>query len=397
MEASLNGCKHCEYVGGPGLPPHDPTFPCPGCGRGGPVMLYNSPQDPEQSDVRFYPVTTAYSEGAQLLGMSGLPPKRFYENILSTYRAFGAPMPSDQYTSAVIEGTWYSYFQPEYKAYPAIIAALAATKIEIGCEHLRMPFPVFSIRLPTAFVKEGDGPPIRSLMACIGRDTRDGLTLVTHMDSVGSQTRTIPMLRQHRLGKCTLLVRVNYNDINDASAFSDFEVELERGVTLQEAFDANDLSLRQRGKSSWTPSPKLIREMLALVVGVSFFATGRQKATTTEIIGQEKRARHERRRFQKDNDGEDQPAFTVGRDLVLPREEGAPTPDSDGKPGEGSGRSLKRAHYRTGHLRYQAHGPALSERKLIFVEPLIVRPDLPLGPRVTPGALTDRRSHDVTD
>lgn len=35
------GCRHCGYVGGPGLPVFDTTFPCPACRRGGAVVLSN--------------------------------------------------------------------------------------------------------------------------------------------------------------------------------------------------------------------------------------------------------------------------------------------------------------------------------------------------------------------
>ncbi len=404
----MNGCKHCEYVGGPGLPPHDPTFPCPGCGRGGPVMLFNA-SDPEQSDVRFYPVTTAYSEGAQLAGMSGLPPKRFYENVLSTYRALGAPMPSDQYTSAVIEGTWYSYFQPEYKAYPAIIAALAATKIEIGCEHLRLPFPAFVIRLPGGFLQEEGGPPIRCLFVAMMKSYGDRfakpVTSIESEPAPGSLTVPFGMGFRGSPAKYVIMIQAKYIDRDGDDAFANFMFALERDKTIEEQFatwleHSKTLDSRTRERiretGGYFMGDRLARELLALAVGVSFFATGRHKSQS-QILQREKRPRHERRRFEKENDGNEQPTFMVGRELILPRESGAPSTDGDASVGEGAGRSLKWAHYRTGHMRYQAHGPGHSERKLIFVEPTLVRPDLPMGSRVTPGQIIARPARDVTE
>lgn len=369
--------------------------------------LRNAGQDPEQPGVEFYPVTTAYTEGAGLLGISTTP-LEFYRYVLSTWNPFFPAMPSDQYSAAVIEGTWYSHLQPEYKAYPAIIAALAATKIEIGCEHLKMPFPAFAVRLPVGFMQEEGGPPIRCLFVAMMRNI--GKKIARPVTSIESEPAhdalTIPFaLGTDAIPRDVLMIQAKYVDRDGDDAFANFSLTLEHGQTLEERFSewlahskSREAYIREKIERSggYFPSDKLARELVALAVGVSFFATGRHKAARP-ILQQDKRPRHERRRFQRDHHGQEQPTFTVGRDLVLPREQGAPSPER-GVAGEGAGRALRWAHYRTGHLRYQAHGPGFSERKLIFVEPTLVRPDLPIGGRVTPGGIAGGRPvRDVTE
>lgn len=368
--------------------------------------LRNAGRDPEQPEVEFYPVTTAYTEGASISGPWG-DPLEFYRYVLRTWNPILPPMPSDQYSAAVIEGTWYSHLQPEYKAYPAIIAALAATKIEIGCEHLKMPFPAFAIRLPVDFMKEDGGPPIRCLFVAMVRNIDKKIARpVTSIDSEPARDAlTIPFaLATTGIPRDVLMIQAKYIDRDGDDAFANFSLSLERGQTLDERFvewlkgsKVREAYIRERitRTGGYFPGDRLARELVALAVGVSFFATGRHKSARP-VLQREKRPRHERRRFERDH-GQEQPTFTVGRDLVLPREQGAPGPDH-GVAGEGAGRSLRWSHYRTGHLRYQAHGPGLSERKLIFIEPTLVRPDLPIGGRVTPGGIPgDRPARDVTE
>lgn len=373
--------------------------------------LRNAGQDPEQPGVEFYPVTTAYTEGASLVGIQSTP-LEFYHYVLSTWNPIMPAMPSDQYSAAVIEGTWYSHFQPEYKAYPAIIAALAATKIEIGCEHLRMPFPAFAVRLPVGFMQEEGGPPIRCLFVAMLRNIRKRIARpVTSIDSEPAQNAlTIPFsIGRNEAGPegipdNVLMIQAKYVDRDGDDAFANFTLTLERGQTLEERFSewlahskTREAYIREKilRSGGYFPSDKMARELVALAVGTSFFATGRHKAARP-ILQQDKRPRHERRRFERDH-GQEQPTFSVGRDLVLPRDPGAPSSER-GAAGEGTGRALRWAHYRTGHLRYQPHGPGLSDRKLIFIEPTLVRPDLPIGGRVTPGGIAGGRpTRDITE
>jgi hypothetical protein len=63
----------------------------------------------------------------------------------------------------------------------------------------------------------------------------------------------------------------------------------------------------------------------------------------------------------------------VGSEIALPRYER--TQDDDE---HGTGKSLEYGHMRSGHMRMQPHGKGNKERKLIFIPPTVVRPDLPI-------------------
>lgn len=362
--------------------------------------------EPNPDDVEFYPVSTSYTEtdsrGLSAL-LRGLSPSDYYAHFLSTWSPFSAPLGRDFYASAAIEGTWYDHLQPEYKAYPSIVAALAATKIEIGCEHLKMPFPAFAVRLPVDFVREGDGPAIRCLFVAMLRNElqrHSGARPVTSIESdPAPDARHIPfvVVPPGPLPPDVLMVQAKYIDKDGDDAFANFTIGLERGKTLEQKFDEwvgrpRRAEIARAAAGTYVLSDKMSRELLALAVGISFFATGRHKSP--RLFEPDKRQRHQRRQFEREFGGE-QPTFNVGRELVLPREEGAQGPPGDHS--EGAGVQLRWAHYRTGHLRYQAAGPGRSERRLVFIEPTIVRPDLPLRPRVTPGSVTDeRQARDVT-
>lgn len=369
--------------------------------------LRNTAGSADEQDVSFYQVQTGYSEGSKRLPEIGqLTPLRFYGNVLATWGSLGS-LSLDQYASAVIEGTWYSVLQPEYKAYPAIIAALAATKIEIGCEHLRMPFPAIAVRLPEGFMQEPGGPAIRCVFAVMMKNYDRLARPVTSIDSdpmPNALTAPFAVSLRKSSPEHVLMIQAKYIDNDGDDAFANFTIGLQRGKTIEEMFsgwlehsETLEASVRERIKASgYLMGDQLARELLSLVIGVSFFATGRTKSSSP-ILQRDKRPRHERRRFEKEHDGQEQPTFSVGRELVLPREPGAPAKDAGPEPGEGAGRSLRWAHYRCGHLRYQAHGEGRSERKLIFIEPTLVRPDLPVGTRVTPGAIVGGSTRDVTE
>jgi len=458
-------------------------------------------QDPERPDVAFYEVTTSYGERlrdrARSGRFSGMTAEEFYRDLsgLNGNGFWGGP----EGIAVAVEATWHDNLRPEYKAYPAIVAALATTSIDIGCEHLLMPFPAFAIRLPEDFVQEEGGPPLRCVLAAMLRNTGSTSRPVTSLVSEPASTsREIPFhIRpmpvpevstvdlvisaiakrrepdpkeriasyhaksrafhsknqdpRHRiaeldaeiaaiekqrsdarrraaeldaevaaiekrleeqeaelkaveaeydkevagtpLGSATVLALQLTFDGPKGGVFANFTIGLERGVTIAESLENVMREKPLHDADGYFPSQKLAHDMFALAIGASFFATGRHKAARP-IVQKDKRPRPERRRFEKEH-GQEQPTYTVGRELVLPRAEGVPGV-APGVVGEGEGRHLKCAHLRTGHLRYQAHGPSMSERKLVFIEPTIVRPDLPLRARPAAAITGDRPVHDVT-
>lgn len=389
--------------------------------------------DPEIEPVRFYPATTNYMEFrdhpdaavSRAYGVSEQEARRLireHPEVVSAsadtfYRGILNKMPgSIERAAAVSEWGWHENLEPEYKAWPAAIVALAATKMDVGCEHLRLPFPAFAIRLPEDYVAEDDGksPSIRSVFVTIFKNTDDGMSYQTTSLDGPRHTKT-PLIQQTRwlsLGKevpalLSIMIKWKENPRNVVDdSFAVFSVGLVSGETLEQRFQTLQYakSVASGGfATKYVPSEALVHEMFSLAVGTSFFATSRVKKRPdqTQIVTKDKRPRPERRRFEKEH-GEEQPTFNVGRELMLPREAGVPSASDSGArgPGEGTGRQLKYGHFRTGHIRRQPYGPRGGEQRieLIFVEPTIVRQDLPLRGKMTPSEIRDTEgTFDVTE
>jgi hypothetical protein len=407
----------------------------------------NAGEDPEIEAVKFYPVTTNYSEfrdhpdaaRARVLRISEEEARRirysedpfssasvFYRGVLEiiAVKLTG----SIERAACVSEWGWHENLEPEYKAWPAAIVALAATKMEIGCEHLRLPFPAFAIRLPEGYVSENDGkaPPIRSVFVTIFKNTSDGMSYQTTSLDGPRHTKT-PLIGETRwrsMGQdvpalLSIMIKWKENPRNAVDdSFAVFSIGLVPGETLEHRLNKLEYTKNVRAgrdvgsgrangftgiNTNYMPSEKLVRELFSLAVGTSFFATSRvrKRPDQTSIITKDKRPRPERRRFEKAH-GEEQPTFNVGRELMLPREAGVPSAAEAGEkgPGEGTGRELKFGHFRTGHIRKQPYGGRGEEKtiELIFVEPTIVRQDLPLRGRSTPGEIRDAEgTYDVTE
>lgn len=399
-------------------------------------FVENAGQDPESDPVHFYKPATNWTRlrdhpEEEVVRMGLIPrhlkhlaheyvvrnrhvlpdtPERFYDFAVDSILASGAR--SVELALAETERAWHDNLEPEYKAWPAAIAALAATKIEIGCEHLRLPYPAIAVRLPENFVREKDGPVLRSLWVSIFRNdpSGDGSFATSSMSSpIPPRGRRIEQ-RWANLGEkvpAILSVGFKWNEKEDDDSFGLFSIGLVEGETLEERFDKLDWDRRTRGedKYKWTgttyvPSSQLVRDMLKLVVGIAFMATSRTKKEKP-FVARDPKPRSERRQFEKEHGGQSQPTFAVGRDLVLPRSQGVGSPEESGStgPGEGTGRQLKFAHYRSGHMRYQWVGPRDQRRpELVFVEPTIVRDDLPFRGRSTPRSIEDvSGTFDVAD
>lgn len=344
-------------------------------------------------EVSFYEMATNYS-AAEL--PSDRKPEPFYERLAAM------TAPSVDRVRLDAERTWYACLQPEYKAWPAAVAALAATKISVPCEELRVPFPAFAVRLPAGFVQEPGGPAIESLLVTLLRNSPAGIGSwsTTSMDGGLTACSRRFASRWRNLGRdvpAILSLSMGYHEgapSAESFRFSVVSIGLERGVTIDEEFQRIEWDSRKRGtdfewRAKYAPSEKLVREMLSLAVGTALMATGKCKKP---LVARDQRPRQERRRFEREH-GEEQPTFHMGRDLVLPREEGAaPLPAG----GEGSGRHLKWSHFRTGYMRNQPYWKGSTRDKpthheLIFIPPVIVGANkgLPLRPRTTPSSILE--------
>jgi hypothetical protein len=368
---------------------------------------FNAGEDPEQEAVRFYPAmsdllwlkkdphtwaqygvrgqTEDVAEKIRYLAdkfAHETSPDDFYNRTIQNDEAVAIDM-----AKAAIELAWHRSLQPEYKVWPAAIAALSATSVEIDCKHFRLPFPSIALRLPEGFVREGDGPAIESVFCSIIRNVPGGSYPTTSMN--GGQIEG-SLLMEGRgwssMGErvpAVLIVDLKYKD--KAHAFGDshmlFTLGLVEGQTIAQRLAKLAIEERAtelgRFQTAYVPSPRLALDLFSVAIGTAFLATSRIRREKP-IVARDKNPRPERRRFEKEH-GVEQPTFAVGRSLLLPRDSGVPTPGEAGEqgPGEGTGRELRHSHFRTGHMRYQPYGSKDARTyELIFVEPTIVRPYL---------------------
>lgn len=79
-------------------------------------------------------------------------------------------------------------------------------------------------------------------------------------------------------------------------------------------------------------------------------------------------------------------SLTLGREIELPR----PVTDRDSE-ASGGGPELSHSHVRRAHLAYRRCGPNHSERRLVFIMPTVVRPDLPASPSRPGYFIPDRK------
>lgn len=317
-------------------------------------------------------------------------PERYYNETLSEIDRLTLP----QKLGAVLDESWYRSAQPQYLAYPGIVAALGASSIDIESQHLMLPYPSIAIRLPVGFLISDSGVPIRSVTAGIIKNERRGVRPALSLSGpLPPISRLTPGIRINNDGERVVAVFVviaTYIKEDGEPAMTYVSIGLREGETLEDAFDR--MTFTEETGAPFAAS--MMRQLIALSVGISFLAIGRTRVERRHVVVPGGQSRQARRRFEREY-GEEQPSFEVGRELVIPREAGAPTAEEG--PGEGAGRELRFAHYKTGYVRYQWVGSKSGKepsnpwrREIRFLPPTIVRPDRPLRP-VTPSRVTPPR------
>lgn len=309
-----------------------------------------------------------------------LSPRRFYENMLpelgdrwyALLRDAGGPsLETDRagktWLQANIESQWYQIGRPEYKVHPGMVEALAHTKLDIPATALQLPYPVFAVRLPSKHLREYRGAPfVRAI-------------LVSRITEV-----------QYGQERNKLVFSTNFSEM--APGLDPMEnniiTKIDMGAVDSETIHTIDWYLDNMPHADvsdgmYWPSGDLNREIVALATAVSLIGIGADRhlvrPARENLTDRRTRERIERRHGR--GSASTNHGFEVGQDIKLPK-----LPRSYRKSDEesGEGPRLNYGHIRSGHMKMQAHGPRHSLRKLIFVAPTIVRPDLPLKPKSTP-------------
>jgi hypothetical protein len=153
----------------------------------------------------------------------------------------------------------------------------------------------------------------------------------------------------------------------DFSTFNTIEESVQETIAIQDGELGN--------------TPESINAIVRIVVGACFFGIGQHEIILPDVPRKHfnkwhaaKRQNDEptMKRLEKQTDG-----FTVGREIDLPEA----TSTTHGERTGGGGVELANSHLRRGHMRWQVCGKKQQDRKLIFVPPAVIRPDLPARPR----------------
>jgi hypothetical protein len=269
------------------------------------------------------------------------------------------------------EMAWYEGGCPYCKVWPDIAAALRLTSMDIGGEHLRLPFTAFTLRFPTTA-----NPlwPVRSML--VAYMPIRGVT-AGQIDLDPSQVMQV--MKPTFQGEWTLLCAVDlHNALDPLGTALGFSVSVRPGLSLEE-------SLRQvvSPEGELGSHYEQCRDALRVAVGASFFMISRHELVLPDLRRKVQDRLQQQRRPPTDAEVEAALAdakrhglngYKVGSELRLP----APLRHTGPRPGA-TGTPLSAGHIRRGHMRWQRSGPGLNQCNLIFIPPTLVRPDLPLG------------------
>lgn len=296
------------------------------------------------------------------------------------------------------ECCWDNTGRPYYKIWPQMCDCMQHCSIDIPASCLRFPYSVVEIRLPSCRLIR----PLAGSMLVVGATreqlirARDERLALGDIDQAMAEMFGAAALREAKTrcrasfanslqeaeslhGKLTFTLGIYYQTSHDlqthnytVSAVRAYENEtIEAALERWKAEPDNGVADRLNDVS--------FESVLRICVATMFFAVDNHELVMPDIpreiltvnartksqhVSEQKRIQRELKRCR---------GWKVGSEIDLPRplvnrlERRDPT-----------GRELEYGHVRSGHMRMQPCGEGSRDRKLIFVAPTVVRPDLPI-------------------
>jgi hypothetical protein len=288
------------------------------------------------------------------------------------------------------EYTWYSTGRPTFKIFPGMVDALAHTSIEVECEHIHLPFPSFRIELPVSNrLGEAHGEPgydgllvtTDDIVKFDALEGGQGVKLCVFASRRGREKHYEPLSLKLYNRICAAhgtLPLMNHHSLLGLPIISE-------QMTVKELLVKYDEQMTQHEESFGSRMAR--RNLLGLVIATILIATSDDKRLIKpEERGLKHRLKAQRARKRGDKSaGREDIGFCVGADIKLPKE----LSKAINQPAGGEGRSLNYGHIRSGHLRVQPYGKKGEDKryKVIFLAPALVRPDLPMKPKLTDRAI----------
>ena len=245
---------------------------------------------------------------------------------------------------------WHRMGRPYYKLWPGICDQLCRTAMNFDSKYLQLPFLAYTVLLPIGYFSTD-----AMLVTMTNRldDEREyrRLTVSFGNSGFGDHFLVLNLFEGETIEKAlTLLDRKN----------EDIRTRCENDISKQESDQLYPLAIATAMfgiDQHELVAPDTDREVL-----MRKYPKGRSKAA--ERVARELREKY----LSKIT------SFRVGSEIDLPR----PDVIRVGSP-EDKGSELTQGHMRSGHMKMQPCGPKNQDRKLIFVAPTVVRPDLPMA------------------
>lgn len=305
--------------------------------------------------------------------------KDFYSNIghyLGIPNTISGAAREELNRRSISEVEFYRNKTPKYKLFPNMAHALLHTNLNIPCNEVRLPFKVFQINLGPGMVFLESGEELCSILVYLAEGATD--------DGYHKNLYIFYQVKNQQAE-----IRVDEIDVNPYY----FNFYLMGKETIEDHL--LDFPVEEEEVS--------ISDMITivkLVLGVAFLAISKDRKYIQRTRDKTRNKSNcfcgSGKRY-KDCCKKNKLTMTynVGRDIVLARRE-LPTLTQEGA----GGISIKYGYIKSGHMRWQHYKvcfcgsdipykecckkPGDWSKKLIFIEPCFVRPDLPFKEQLTP-------------
>lgn len=282
------------------------------------------------------------------------------------------------------ERLWYLSGMPYYKIWPSMSEALFQSKLDFGAEHFQPPFVSYVVMFPCE---------IKWTKACLVT-VLPGERIITPRDDPDSFTETERRKYEEsraEAGGIDPLLTIAFMWRYAHFSADWIELPIYSGMTIEESIEKTNALKEKEGEITARASEGIAElygytweqqiSMVRAAISVAMFATDQHDLIMPDLDIETIYVNHPGGRTKASKAIASAKAeaiikkhrgWKVGSEIELPR------PIVIGKEsGEWQGGELSASHIRSGHMRMQPCGPKSQDRKLIFVAPTVVRPDLP--------------------
>lgn len=283
------------------------------------------------------------------------------------------------------EYNWVVQGRPYFKVYPDMARAMSEVSVDLPSSSIMFPFNVFAIILAdddgNDFRDEGHSPVMSIMVSeAFFSDARDDGSFRVKMNRDGTMD-----LR----GGDSRSLRVNFNLRGDDGEVASYDATygLDSLKDIEDSFgDVWRSGVHQNSEpGEYVPSADLYLKVIRLAVVCTFFGTDRHELVLPDVkrkvidrtMSRTGCSEIDAIKSEKDKAVRDGcKSWTIGKEISLPR----PVYTGSGKDDtRGGAREISYGYVRRGFLRMQPCGEGRSQRRLVFVHPHVVRPDLPMS------------------